>query len=209
MAGAHGRDTRQRRLTRTRGCGPAVSARSVRRGRIPPKLLGGIFPAVSARHAGPVGLGAFVAVAENDGGGLEVASSRAAEFRGGRPAAASASTTLEQIARQLCCRDIEALAPVLDAFGSLHRLRILACLLEGPTAYRMLQKRTALTAGPLYHHVNQLRLAGLVAPKARDTYLLTRAGRNALLVMLALLPLLKDRSPRGTDGRTGVDHPTR
>ena len=81
------------------------------------------------------------------------------------------------------------------AVGSPQRLAIVAKLLEGPATYRALQKATGLKVGPLYHHINQLRLASLVAPKERDLYRLTRAGRNLLVVLLAALPLLTDTRP--------------
>jgi len=87
------------------------------------------------------------------------------------------------------------LAPLLEAAGSPHRLAILAKLLEGPATYQALQKATKLKVGPLYHHISQLRLASLVAPKERDLYRLTHAGRNLLLVLLAALPLLSDTRP--------------
>jgi len=75
-------------------------------------------------------------------------------------------------------------------------LQILTALLYGPATYRTLQKASKLKAGPFYHHINQLRLAGFLGPKTRDLYVLTRAGRNALLVALSLAPLLKDRRIR-------------
>ena len=84
---------------------------------------------------------------------------------------------------------------LVGAVGSPHRLAIVAKLLEGPATYRALQKATGLKVGPLYHHINQLRLASLVAPKERDLYRLTRAGRNLLVVLLAALPLLTDTRP--------------
>ncbi|MCH7719364.1 MAG: winged helix-turn-helix transcriptional regulator [Planctomycetes bacterium] len=88
------------------------------------------------------------------------------------------------------------LGTALAAMGHPVRIKILTMLLDGPGVYRSLQKVTGLKPGPLYHHVNQLRLAGLIGPKQRDLYELTRAGRNLLMVTLALEPLLKDRRLR-------------
>jgi predicted transcriptional regulator len=88
------------------------------------------------------------------------------------------------------------LAGVLSALGSTHRVRILAKLLEGPATYRALQKVTRLKAGPLYHHISQLRMAGLIGPKQRDLYELTRGGRNLLLVALAMPGLARDSRTR-------------
>jgi len=65
-------------------------------------------------------------------------------------------------------------------------------LLEGPGTYRALQKVTKLKAGPLYHHVSQLRLAGLILPKQRDLYELTRGGRNLILTVAAVGGLIRD-----------------
>lgn len=95
-------------------------------------------------------------------------------------------------APKLPARTCQALA----ALGHEQRGKILAKLLEGPATYRALQRTTKLQAGPLYHHVNQLRLAGLVLPKQRDLYELTRSGRNLLLTALALGPLLRDKRRR-------------
>jgi len=86
------------------------------------------------------------------------------------------------------------------AAGHPTRARLLARLLEGPATYRALQKATKLAAGPLYHHINQLRLAGLILPKQRDLYELTRGGRNLLVVMAAVEPLLQDKRRRAVGG---------
>lgn len=84
----------------------------------------------------------------------------------------------------------------LAALGCEVRSRIMNKLLAGPATYKALQKVTKLQAGPLYHHVNQLRLAGLLLPKQRDLYELTRGGRNLLLGVLALAPLIRDSRRR-------------
>ncbi len=76
------------------------------------------------------------------------------------------------------------------------RARILAKLLDGPTVYRDLQSLTKLKPGPLYHHVNQLRLAGLLRPKERDLYELTRGGRNLILIAAAANKLIHDSRRR-------------
>jgi len=84
----------------------------------------------------------------------------------------------------------------LAAAGHPVRAVILAKLLEGPATYQALQKATKATTGPLYHHINQLRLAGLILPKQRDLYELTRGGRNLLLAAACAEPLIKDRRRR-------------
>ncbi len=82
------------------------------------------------------------------------------------------------------------------AFGHAQRAKLMAKLLEGPATYRALQRVTKLKAGPLYHHINQLRLAGLILPKQRDVYELTRGGRNILLSAMAVGPLIGDTRRR-------------
>ena len=95
-------------------------------------------------------------------------------------------------------------AKMCDAFaaiGQVARARILTKLLEGPATYAALQRSTKLKAGPLYHHINQLRLTGLILPKQRDLYELTRGGRNLAAVALTLAPLMGDlrRRPMGAN----------
>jgi predicted transcriptional regulator len=89
---------------------------------------------------------------------------------------------------------------VLAAVGHEQRARILRKLLDGPATYRALQRLTKLKAGPLYHHVNQLRLNGLILPKQRDLYELTRGGRNVILAVLALGSLIRDGRRRPLAG---------
>ena len=84
----------------------------------------------------------------------------------------------------------------LAAVGHTQRATLLRKLLEGPATYRTLQRATKLKAGPLYHHVNHLRLAGLILPKQRDLYELTRGGRNLILAVMAVGGLIRDRRRR-------------
>jgi DNA-binding HxlR family transcriptional regulator len=84
----------------------------------------------------------------------------------------------------------------LAAVGHQQRMRLMTKLLEGPATYRALQRLTKLKAGPLYHHINQLRLAGLIRPKQRDLYELTRGGRNLILAILVAGPLMNDSRRR-------------
>lgn len=82
------------------------------------------------------------------------------------------------------------------ALGHVQRMRIMRKLLDGPAIYQALKKLTRLKSGPLYHHINHLRLAGLLLPKQRDLYELTRAGRNAVLGVMAMGSLVGDSRPR-------------
>lgn len=147
-----------------------------------------VFPALDRKRP-QWGLGTFIVVAEGLGHTNEVAVARTEAF-GASPGPGAAARRFSSKAR------LDELARVLSAFGNPHRLEILTALLYGPATYRTLQRASKLKAGPFYHHINQLRLAGFLGPKTRDLYVLTRAGRNALLVALSLAPLLKDRRIR-------------
>lgn len=108
---------------------------------------------------------------------------------GGVLAGAKAVSILKRAAR---LRDV---ADLLAAAASAHRLGLLLQLLEGPATYQALVKATRLKPGPLYHHLTQLRSAGLIRPRQRDLYSLTRGGRNLLLVALTLPELANDPRP--------------
>ena len=131
------------------------------------------------------GWGAAVSIAERAGGATETSGglyqvSLAKQGGGGG--------TTKRRAVAAVGRTCAALAAAAH-----HKRTALLCkLLEGPATYRALQKTTQLKPGPLYHHINQLRLAGLILPKQRDLYELTRGGRNLILVALAAAPLFKD-----------------
>ncbi len=88
-----------------------------------------------------------------------------------------------------------ACATIADTFASLGhpvRVKILTKLVEGPATYRAMLRVTKAKPGPLYHHLNQLRLSGLMLPKQRDLYELTRGGRNLIVGALALANLVRD-----------------
>lgn len=106
-----------------------------------------------------------------------------------RPGAATA-------ARRKGVRASAALCRALAAVGHETRMKIMVKLLSGPATYRAVQRVTKAPPGPLYHHINQLRLAGLILPKQRDLYELTRGGRNLVLGVSVLEPLIKDRRRR-------------
>jgi len=88
------------------------------------------------------------------------------------------------------------LRQVLGSLGHPVRLKLLCKLLSGPAVYQSLKWATRLAAGPLYHHINQLRIAGLIRPKERNLYELTRAGRNLIMIVAAGAATLKDARPR-------------
>ena len=109
----------------------------------------------------------------------------------------------KRLAASVGRRRFRASAATCRAFaaaGHPTRVKLLAKLVEGPATYRSLQTTTKLAAGPLYHHINQLRLARLILPKQRDLYELTRGGRNLVAAMAALEPLLRDGRRRPVGG---------
>jgi len=79
-----------------------------------------------------------------------------------------------------------AVAGLLAALAHSQRIAILVKLLPGEANHQLLAKTTGLKAGPLYHHLRELRSAGLIGPKVRDVYQLTRKGRRAILAVLAI-----------------------
>ncbi len=83
------------------------------------------------------------------------------------------------------CRP-RSLARLLAAVAHAQRLAILRELLAGEATHKTLARLTKLKAGPLYYHVRELRAAGLIGPKVRDLYVLTRRGRRLLLGLLAI-----------------------
>ncbi len=108
----------------------------------------------------------------------------------------SVGDTAAQAARRMVRRaDRAEIATLMTGLANPHRLAILHSLLEGPANYRRLLSATQLKAGPLYHHISELRLAGLIGPKARDTYELTELG-NRLTVLSVLLPKLAKAKPQ-------------
>lgn len=80
----------------------------------------------------------------------------------------------------------ENVARLLAALAHPQRVRILLTLLDGEATHKKLARTTKLKAGPLYHHLRELRMAGLIGPKTRDLYTLTPAGGRAILAGLAM-----------------------
>ncbi len=108
----------------------------------------------------------------------------------------SVDETAAQAARKMVRRaDRAEIATLMTGLANPHRLAILHSLLEGPANYQHLLSATRLKAGPLYHHISELRLAGLIGPKARDAYELTELG-NRLTVLSVLLPKLARAKPQ-------------
>ncbi len=181
---------------------PAKKSRTVKKktsdgGRT--KKIGDCFLAPVSSSRG-IGFGVAAAVVEAGEKGWDVAQAlndRTAKSGRGDKARSEAVVRLGALASK---DRVEAASTACAALGHPKRLAVLARLFEGPATYRELQQTTGLGAGPLYHHVNQLRLASLLLPKRRDTYEMTRGGRNALLLALASVPLVKDTRARRAIG---------
>lgn len=78
------------------------------------------------------------------------------------------------------------IAGLLAALAHPQRVEILLKLLAGEATHQSLAKATGLKAGPLYHHLRELRMTGLIGPKVRDLYVLTPKGGRAILAALAM-----------------------
>ena len=104
-------------------------------------------------------------------------------YKGDFPRAQDRESAARQVARGL---QADKLACLLAAVGHHQRIRIVLKLLGGEATHRLLAKATGLKAGPLYYHLRELRLAGLIGPKVRDLYVLTPKGQRALLAVLAM-----------------------
>ena len=102
-----------------------------------------------------------------------------------------------QAARRLLPKtDPSETATIMGSLGHPHRLIILQRLLRGAASYRDLHEAAKLKAGPLYHHVSTLRLAGLICAKKRDIYELTELGQYLALVSAIIPKLVRARSKR-------------
>jgi DNA-binding HxlR family transcriptional regulator len=80
----------------------------------------------------------------------------------------------------------EDLAKLLSGFGHPHRVAIVKAIYAGAGTYRELRKKVPLKAGPMYHHLRELRLAGVLADGPRDVYRLTPRGRDAVMVVCSI-----------------------
>lgn len=79
----------------------------------------------------------------------------------------------------------DRLARMLAAIAHPQRLAILLKLLASEANHKLLTKTTGLKAGPLYYHLRELREAGLIGPRTRDLYVMTRLGRRVILAAIA------------------------
>ena len=136
---------------------------------------------------GRLGLKLGLVFSVNDGGAGKSSRREFSVLEGRVPRSWSLERRREALATKLRRRmRVARVAEMMSVLGSVHRLGILGALAGGAATYRQLVKATKLQAGPLYHHVNQLRFAGLVRPKERDLYEITARGREYLLIAAAV-----------------------
>lgn len=98
----------------------------------------------------------------------------------------------------------EWLAKVLSAFANPHRVAIMKAIFTGAGSYAELRKRVGLKAGPMYHHLRELRLAGMLADGSRDMYDLTTQGRDLLAIMCSLPSLIDQGSSEAASSGRGT-----
>jgi len=92
----------------------------------------------------------------------------------------------EKKARRICrASPPQRVADLMAVLSHPQRVILLGKLLEGEATHKLLGRQTGLKAGPLYHHLRELRSAGLIGPKVRDLYVITRIGKRAFLAALA------------------------
>lgn len=185
-------DGRKRKLAGVAAAAGRAPARGRRRPAGAPKgkgtrgraarLLGGVFPRL--RMKGPLfGFASVCAIVEAGDGDRRVHVGQV-DALGRRP---------DPSRRQKLLRGLDqpGMARVFAALGSSRRLAMLGAIFDGACSYAELVGRLNMKAGPLYHHVRELRLAGLLESDARDSYRLSKRGRYAWLAACSLDALLK------------------
>lgn len=58
--------------------------------------------------------------------------------------------------------------------------------MTGSNTHRLLKESLGLKTGPLYHHLRELQMAGLVDVASRNFYVLTEPGELALYIATGL-----------------------
>ena len=86
--------------------------------------------------------------------------------------------------------NVQRVARLFNALANRHRIAMLQAMFAGAGTHAALTEQLGLKAGPLYHHVRELRLAGLVALEQRDLYRLTDRGNSGLMLAACFDSLL-------------------
>ena len=195
-------------MTRTPGSSAPRSAVSGRRGRgaaqragrrTHARSLASLLMETTRRAVAPRGMGVatFLCICEPVGSAVKCHCAGKGRFVRGKRASTAKPVAASTWRSLLARHDWSPLASILRAAGAVERLRMLALLAAGCASYGQLRRLTGQKPGPLYHHLNCLRLAGLVTLEARDRYSATYVGRRAVLALLACGELIK----RGHEGR--------
>lgn len=94
-----------------------------------------------------------------------------------------------------------ALALVLAALGNPHRLAIVQLLLQQPASAQELQAALVVSSpGQLYHHLKELRTAGILDQHQRGTYHLTPQHVVPILALLAASSNIAQTLPPPAEG---------
>ena len=130
------------------------------------------------------GMSTAVGVLVQDEGKKSSRQCRISHFNGGPVAADACGPFLKKAKNQ-------EVASLLSALANPHRVAICKSLLSGPKCHTELRAICHLNAGPLYHHLRELKLAGYLAPPQRDRYALSTRGRDMLLIALSVSAMMK------------------
>lgn len=82
--------------------------------------------------------------------------------------------------------DSISIANQLSGLAHPDRIRLAVAILTGADTHMKLRTETRLAAGPLYHHLRAMQLAGLVQQPSRNFYTLTELGERFLLIAACL-----------------------
>lgn len=74
------------------------------------------------------------------------------------------------------------IAGQLGGLAHPDRIRLAIAMMTGADTHMKLSTQTRLAAGPLYHHLRAMQLAGLVHQPSRNFYTLTERGETLLLI---------------------------
>ncbi len=176
---AKGKTARKQGPARVKGK-PRVKRGSATRENGPAGRLRASFPNVARAQ----GLGARIIVVMRTGRGWDVTDHVWERIGGAKTQSRKAPSrrTRSKSSEKLRAETIQA----LGAAAHRQRVRILCRLLDGSASYADLEQVTGAHAGPLYHHINQLRMSGLLLPKERNVYDLTVTGQRLIAGLHAL-----------------------
>ena len=130
------------------------------------------------------GMATAVGVLVQDEGKRASRQCRISHFNGGAIAGDACGPFLKKAKNQ-------EVATLFSALANPHRVAICKSLLSGPKCHTELRAICHLNAGPLYHHLRELKLAGFMGPPQRDRYALSTRGRDMLLIALSVSAMMR------------------